>query len=152
MELRWRDVEATLSELLLITDEQRGAFRARIRHLKAVGIPNIPKVGSGTQITYTRDNVVELYMALLIMELGVPPKVAAGLVLNIRSWPYDNPIYGPKDKDFLVIVPTRTKFPISMFLKGEEQMMHYIQSTPDRVFGTLRITDCLRSVDAALMA
>ena len=72
-DLRYGQVEDSLARLYRVSDTDRGAFRARIRNLRKVGIPDLPKVGSGVQISYSRRHLIELLIGLELMQTGLDP-------------------------------------------------------------------------------
>ncbi len=76
-DLRYKDVERALARVFDIADQDLPAFRARIRHLRNLGALNLPKVGSGTQITYKGSDVYFLLFALELEYIGCPPRIAA---------------------------------------------------------------------------
>jgi hypothetical protein len=51
-DLRYKHVEHALADLFKVQPDSMGAFRARIRHFRRLGIPDLPIVGSGTQISW----------------------------------------------------------------------------------------------------
>jgi hypothetical protein len=75
--LRYQDVERALKAFHWIGHNDQKAFRARIRHLRNLGVPSIEKVGKGTQVTYTRKHLWELHIALELTKSGVSPAIAA---------------------------------------------------------------------------
>lgn len=78
-ELRYKDVESGLVSLFGVPKNWLGAFRARIRHLRNIGVPELERVGSGTQLTYTRAQVLELVLAIELEQSGVTPRSVAKL-------------------------------------------------------------------------
>ena len=84
MDLRYGDVERALVRAFKIQDTDVKAFRARIRHLRNLGVPDLPKSGSGRQISYTLDHARELYLALRLNQLGMMPDAIARLFARIR--------------------------------------------------------------------
>jgi hypothetical protein len=79
-ELRYQHVEAALAEIFRVTDAGRMAFRARLRHLRNLGLPELPKVGQGTQLTYRTSHLHQLFFALELEEFGVDPIKAVAFV------------------------------------------------------------------------
>lgn len=74
---RYRHIETALARVFNVMPEGMGAFRARLRHLRNIGVPELPKPGSGEQINYTRENAIEILLALELEALGVSPRHAA---------------------------------------------------------------------------
>jgi hypothetical protein len=73
-DLRYKRVEEALCRIFNVPREGLGAFRARLRNLRNMGIPNLPRTGSGTKIAYTRDQVTEILIALELSRLGIAPR------------------------------------------------------------------------------
>lgn len=78
------EMEEALVRLYSISDADRGAFRARIRHLRNLSIPPIPKVGRGRQAIYEIAMIEELFFALEITKATVPPSVVASFINVMR--------------------------------------------------------------------
>jgi hypothetical protein len=74
---RYKHIELALARLFDISLEDAPAFRARLRHLRELGVPDLPKPGSGQQISYTQDHAVQLLLALELEAVGIPPRLAA---------------------------------------------------------------------------
>jgi hypothetical protein len=87
MKLQFRHVENALVRLFAVDDSCLGAFKARMRHLRNLGVPNIAKPGSGERVEYTREGVVGLALALELERLGRPPREAAWLAMAWASDP-----------------------------------------------------------------
>jgi hypothetical protein len=60
-----------------IGEANLSAFRARLRHLRSLGIPNIPKHGSGRTAIYRRKDLVVTFVALALQTLGSAPTISA---------------------------------------------------------------------------
>lgn len=83
--IRYKNVEEALTRIFKVSDDDLGAFRARLRNLRNLGIPQLPKTGSGTQIAFTRGQLIEMLIALELSRLGIPPRFVreiAGAVLQ----------------------------------------------------------------------
>jgi hypothetical protein len=83
MRFKYRQVEAALAALFDVDDKRFGAFKARVRHLRNLGIPTIPKAGSGTHAQYSRLNAFEMALTLELQHLGKSPRRSAELA---GSW------------------------------------------------------------------
>ena len=71
---RYQHIEVILAHMFHIEDSGMKAFRARLRHFRNLGVPDLPKVGSGSQIVYTDDHLHQLFLALEFAAFGIPPK------------------------------------------------------------------------------
>jgi len=85
MDLRYKHVEAALARAYNVGESQLKAFRARLRHLRNLGIPRLPRVGTGTQLTYTQAHLLVFVAALELETIGLSPKDAAGVVDGLRD-------------------------------------------------------------------
>jgi len=102
VEIRYKHVEQVLSRILGVSPTDAKAFRARLRHLRNIGIPtDLPKTGSGSQIAYTRDQVVEMLIALELAALGMAPRHA---VILAREAKFLDVFQAPGDP-FIVVCP-----------------------------------------------
>src|SRR5258708_35529728 len=52
------------------------AFRGRLRHLRNINCPKLPRTGSGQPVFITREQVIEILIALELGTLGVAPRHA----------------------------------------------------------------------------
>jgi hypothetical protein len=81
-ELRYKYVERVAVDVFNVNEQGLGGFRARIRRLHDVGLsPDRP--GTGTLITYPPKHALVLVVALVLEDLGQPPKTAATLARTI---------------------------------------------------------------------
>jgi len=70
-------VEAALAEVLSIEPERMKAFRARLLHLRNLGVPSVlAKPGSGRKIAYSLRQVLEMLFALVLEDGGFTPRGA----------------------------------------------------------------------------
>jgi len=90
--MRYKQVEAALAASLGVKPNKRAALRARILYLKKLGLPKLPKVGSGQQIDYTERNALEILLALLLERGGQAPELAARFAVTILA---TKQIFGP---------------------------------------------------------
>jgi hypothetical protein len=81
MGYRYGDIEQALVKQFQVRADRLGAFRARVRHFRSLGVPRIDRVGSGSKVEYTRLNAVELCVALHLAAAGIAPRVATGIVV-----------------------------------------------------------------------
>lgn len=75
--VRYGEIEAALARVFEVPREELGAFRGRLRHLRNLGVPDLAKPGSGQRVEYTRQNAIEIMLALELAALGVSPRHAA---------------------------------------------------------------------------
>jgi hypothetical protein len=91
--MQYAQFEEALAQMFSIREANLGAFRARLRHLRKLGIPNIPRRGSGNTLAYRREDLFSTYIALALQALGSSPTVAALIarltarhLQRLRSW------------------------------------------------------------------
>jgi hypothetical protein len=73
---RYGLIEKALADVLRVRPEQMNAFRGRLRHLRNINCPKLPKTGSGQPVFITREQAIEILIALELGTLGVAPKHA----------------------------------------------------------------------------
>jgi hypothetical protein len=72
-----REFEEALIEALGISEAGLGAFRGRLRHFATLGVPNVPKRGTGNSITYRKEDLFTTLVALALHSLGFAPTTSA---------------------------------------------------------------------------
>jgi hypothetical protein len=74
---RYGQVEAALATVFEVEPDEMSAFRGRLRHLRNIGCPELPKVGSGQPVEFSREAAIEMMLALELATLGIAPRHAA---------------------------------------------------------------------------
>ena len=144
MELRYKHVEAALAEVLNVKAKGLGAFRARLRHLRNIGLPRLPMPGSGQHIVYSRHQALEMLIAMELEKVGQTPRKAALLAESIvQQSPYGQ--YEGKDV-YIAISEGRPGYTGAFGLKVFREFM---KSAPE-VFLVLNVSACVRKLDPAL--
>jgi hypothetical protein len=105
MKLQYRHVESALVRLFGVDNSHIGAFKARIRHLRNLGVPHIVKPGSGDRVEYTRVNVAEMALALELERFGKPPREAAWMAAHFARAPEF--LASRRAPRYLVLLPAR---------------------------------------------
>ena len=151
MRLRWKHIDTALEDkLFLVTARERPAFQARVRHLRRLGIPDIAGQGSGTQLHYSREHAIELYLALLISQVIVKPTIVVEIVKNLKRHPYRQQVFGKHvGEPSLAIRPTNTGRPTTTFLPDAKALASYLEM-PEKVLSVVKLSDAVRAMDAAL--
>src|SRR4051794_32880995 len=81
MPFTYAQVEATLARLFdADPDVQRRTFRARIVHLRRVGIPLGFSPGRGKRIAYEMEQIYQLGLCLELEEMGLDPSLISRLI------------------------------------------------------------------------
>jgi hypothetical protein len=84
--MQYRQFEEALVQMFSIREASLGAFRARLRHLRKLGIPNIPKRGSGNTFIYRVEDIFTTFVALALQTLGSTPIISALIANSAARW------------------------------------------------------------------
>ena len=146
-----------MSHLLHVKDEEMGAFRARLRHLKDSGVPDVPKVGKGKQNWYTRDDAVRMYVALKMMQYGITPKAAAFLINDLGNSLHHPAVsamgagpVGPLGEDVFYIIGYPAGDQPYVHSYSKDHLVQAITSLPWTALAIINLSQCIRSVDEEL--
>ena len=77
--LAYGQVEKVLGRIFWIDEQQKGAFRGKLKHLQKLGLPGT-EPGKGRRVAYTRELVFQLLLALLFGQLGTDPTLVVRMV------------------------------------------------------------------------
>jgi hypothetical protein len=69
-------IEKALAEVFRVGPDDMSAFRSRLRHLRNINCPKLPKTGSGQPVLITREQAIEILIALELAALGFAPRHA----------------------------------------------------------------------------
>jgi hypothetical protein len=98
--MQYGQFEEALVRMFSIDETNLNAFRARLRHLRDLRIPNIPKRGSGNTFSYRREDLLVTFVALALQTLGSTPTISAIIAAGVaRQFHW---LQGEKDV-FLVV-------------------------------------------------
>lgn len=89
-DLRYKNLERTLAEIFRVPSEELGSFRGRMRHLRKLRVPDLERVGRGTQLTYTRAHALELVIAIELEQAGIWPRLVVGLAKHAVNVFFEN--------------------------------------------------------------
>ena len=153
-DLRYRDLEGAAAGVLEVPERELGAFRAKIRHLRNIGVPNVPARGSGTQTTYSREHVFSVITALELGRLGQSPKFVKDAAFFLEDqW---RKIELARKDQFLSIAAGDRRVPRNKG-EGRPQMMSIIKKDElDWVLDgsstvcLVNLSEIIRKADAAL--
>ena len=144
MEFRYKHIEAALADVASVKPTDMGAFRARLRHLRNIGLPQLPNPGSGQPIAYSRRQALEMLLAVELEKVGQAPKSAALLAQSIiRQAPYGQ----HEGKDcYVTLSEVRPGYTMAYGRSGLSKMM--AKAPP--VLLTINVSACVRNLDPAL--
>ncbi|HEX8583110.1 MAG TPA: hypothetical protein VF680_01710 [Allosphingosinicella sp.] len=80
MELTFNQVEMVFTQRFEVPQARAVAFRGRLQHLQRVEIPEGSRTGRGIKAVYGWKQLVQLMIALELLDLGVQPDVTARAV------------------------------------------------------------------------
>jgi hypothetical protein len=86
--MQYRQFEEALIGMFSIDETNLGAFRARLRHLRNLGVPNIPKRGSGNALSYSQNDLFTTSVALALQMHGFAPATSAILAKSAAGHLY----------------------------------------------------------------
>jgi hypothetical protein len=102
--MQYGQFEEALVKIFSIGEANLDAFRARLRHLRSLGVPNIPKLGSGNTAIYRRKDLVVTFVALALETLGSTPTISAQIAKF--SARYFQKLRSTEGDTFLVVMHT----------------------------------------------
>jgi hypothetical protein len=77
--MQYNEFEKALVDIFGVKKKNLGAFRARLRHLRNLGMPKVPKRGSGNTVVYKTVDVISAFVALELQALGSSPAISVDL-------------------------------------------------------------------------
>jgi len=142
--VRYRCLEAALADVLIVKPKGMGAFRAKLRHLRNLGLPRLPRPGSGQAINYTRPQALELVVAMELEKFGQVPRMAAENAKSIvRQCPYGQ---HEGEDCFVTITEAKPGYTVAYGVNG---LSEFMRTAPD-VFFVINVSGCVRRLEAAL--
>jgi len=121
-------VEAVIAEVLGIEPEGIGALRARLRHLRNLGVPGLPRPGSGKKIRYSRRQAFEMLTTMILEHGGFTPRLAISAAQDIIG----GARRGADDEDVYVLLLTardttapeqEARLVRGRFVRGEKELL-----------------------------
>ncbi len=85
IERGYGEIEAAIAQVLKIEPADVPALRARLRHLRNMGLPDIPNPGSGRKILYTTFQAMEMLIAVVLQHNGMTSRHAAIMAPTISG-------------------------------------------------------------------
>jgi hypothetical protein len=140
MQLRYGDLETALAKVVGIKIKDRRAFRAKLRHLRNIGLPRLPRPGSGQPIAYSRHQALEMLIALELEKIGQAPKNAALLAQSIARQP---PQFEGKDC-YIVVSSAGAAY---MMGYGSKGLFSLVPKLP-HIFLVINLAACVRKLDS----
>jgi hypothetical protein len=142
--LQYRQIEEALAAVMNVDPRSMGAFRAKLRHLRNIGVPHLPSPGSGRKIEYSRSHALELMIALELEKLGRSPR---SIALNAPSIVWQALSGWPEEQDCRAMI--HKDEPGYTITWNEDAFFKYVRNAPD-VFMVINVSGCLRRLEDAL--
>lgn len=143
MVLRYKQVEAALAEVMKVKPKARGAFRARLRHLRNIGLPRLPNPGSGRAIDYSRQQALAMLVAIELEKIGQSPMQAASIAQSmVRQSPYGQ----FEGEDWYLYVSEHEP----RYTMGRASLIEQMMKSAPAVLLLINISACVRKLDPAL--
>jgi hypothetical protein len=142
--LRYKDVETALAEVMHVKPRDMGAFRGRLRHLRNIGLPRLPKSGSGRAIDYSPRHALEILLALELENAGQTARKAAFVAESMMR----QSLYGQHDGEDCYVCVVRGQ-PGYTMAPGKKAFLEFLSKAPD-TFLVINISGCVRKLNFAL--
>lgn len=97
MQISYGEAIEALARLHWISQRGDGAFRARLRKLQGEGIPEGANPGKGKKVDYTPVMLIELAVAVELLQIGLSPADAAAIIKANRDDVLAACLYGIKE-------------------------------------------------------
>ena len=143
MKFKYGQVEAALVAALGIAPENLGAFRGRLQHLRKLGVPDLPRPGSGQTLEYDHRHALEMMLAVELENIGKAPRAAAMAASSILR------IVGDEPADVFIAFD-RSDAPGYGVLTGRDVFRRWLEESAPRAFAIIDLTACVRALDSAL--
>jgi hypothetical protein len=99
--MQYWQFEEALVRKFSIQEANLSAFRARLRHLRSLGIPKVPKHGSGNTVIYRKQDLFSTFVALALQTIGSSPAVSAKIAKLAAE--YVERLKSEKEELFLIV-------------------------------------------------
>ena len=84
MAYQYGQIETVLAHVCGVADEDLGAFKGKLRHLRSLGIPKVEKVGSGSRARFSYSDAIIMRLGLELSTLGVKPRAIASALSQVN--------------------------------------------------------------------
>ncbi len=78
----YSQIEELLADVHRIAPAKRVAFQGRLKHFQRASFPTGQKPGKGRALNYTIEHLFKMVLAMELVQCGIPPKLAAGIVTD----------------------------------------------------------------------
>ena len=153
--LRYGEVEAILASVHWIYPGEIKAFRAKLRHMRNIGIPEgIGEPGKGKVLRFTKEQVLEMLISLDLQAAGWAPYDTQQIVSKIvKDWKLAGAEEAPDHYAVLSLSiggnALAPKYSVSM-CKGFERASALVSQNSSRLHTVINVSASARSLDEAL--
>jgi hypothetical protein len=162
---QYGEIEAAIIEALSVKPESVKALKARLLHLRNLGVPTLPKPGSGQKISYTWLMGFEMLVTVALERGGYTPRLAAQVGPEICR---HASIYAPflaNDPTFALLMPEEevkldgdnkdlllfwNGKPVGIVATGYGELRSRLQHNASHFCGILNVTALWRKYEKAL--
>ena len=139
-------IETALAAACRIPAAELGAFKGKLRHLRALGIPKVEKVGSGSRVQFSRFDALTMRLALELSAFGAKPSSVAELTgAALKDLRKNDETEGGDDVFFIISEqPPGYRWTVAAGLEGVANVASKIAATS---FVTINISRLIRGVD-----
>jgi hypothetical protein len=141
--LQYSNIEQALANIMGVKPVQMGAFRARLRHFRNIGLPKLPKLGSGHHVDYTQKDALEMLLALELQKIGqtaAHAALVAGSIVRMTGGQHVEP------DSYVLCQKEQVGYTIAI---GTRALIEAIKKGPPAV-SLINVSACVRNLKRAL--
>jgi len=140
-------VEAVIAEVLDVPPKMIGAMRARLRHLRNLGVPALPRPGSGKKIRYSYRQAFEMLTTVILEHGGFTPRLAISAAQDI--WGTASEWQGDEDLYALLVTSSDVTGFGGEFVRGDRELLEALKKCGAAFF--LNVSGLKRDFESALV-
>ena len=143
--MQYSEFEKQLVDIFKVRKKDLRAFQARLRHLRNLGVPNVPKRGSGNTAVYKTIDVLTAFTALALQGLGSSPSISADVARSAVGAFSEMQRPGHADDVFLIVAyaPDYRGGVLDDKAEAEEEVPATMSGLPDNLRPLRAITNPL---------
>lgn len=149
-----------LAAIHQIAEDKRVAFRARLKHFQRLGVPSGVNTGTGKRAAYGLDQLLQLSLAMQMLELGLSPERITVLLQNWirqRDFIFEVASDARDRRAFLLLFPAalnslrgsegiKAQVPAAFAAVDEEGMKAVLQTKFEQPLGVIDLTGMVYSL------
>ena len=103
--LRYGEVEAVLASIYCISPAEQKAFRAKLRHMRNIGIPDgLGEPGKGAVLRFSKQQVLEMLISLDLQAAGWAPYDTSFVAKKTAQAWKDEQVSGTEEDDIYAVM------------------------------------------------